>query len=564
MRYPRFLLYALILAPMVAGSEIPPALGVLDEIRDVTIVVGEQPYIGDLIPPPTESGFRFRWAETGDVLTFRWSTLDETQRTHIQKLLGIEVAPDSTHLLWGETLDCVRLYMPGKRSLEGYELPERALPGYRCLRTATSVMQIPAHMVDKEERIQKRESEVFPAEEGLERLLQRRPPAPDAPNDYLQLSRDCSQMGLYTQAIDYLSMAEALDSRVPELTRDFRSELLLKHAEAQANKLYQAIVRDMFRGEFGSALERCQSFLRNFPTSELRTKVESMVPEVTEKRRVDVVKQVIFMHYTLLNELIEARMRKKIKIDGKGLPVAVIPGKQITTKEGMVIRGKMAGEGADSVKVQRDDLVIEVPRKSILSIQDVDLSLGVRMVPPTYRELRDYVTNANGGLGRDIENRISEALNITPAEVREIWDARFKQTAKYDDGALVKSPIYVSPHTVSYGKGSWLRQGVTQAQGAQAGHRGQRNQQQRQQPQNVHPEFSDDPDTWWLAQYAETKFDVLKALAAESLFHVKNLKYRPCGECGGTGMVNVWNGGAGMMRCPLCRGLKALTTVIYE
>jgi hypothetical protein len=556
--------FSLCLAWGLAVAQEPSSLDGLGEIQDVTIVVGEQPYIGDLIPPPTEAGFRFRWAETNDILTFRWSTLDESQRRHIQKLFGIEVDDGGTHLLWGEKVDCVRLFLIGKKSLEGLEVPERAVSGFRCLKTATQVMQIPANMVEREEKFQKRESDVYSPEEGLEFRLQRRPPAVDSANDYLQLSRDCAQMSLYGHAIEYLAMAEALDARVLELAKDFRHELLTKNAEVQARKLYEMIVRDMFRGEFSSAMERCQSLLRNFPSSELRTKVESMLPEVTEKRRVDIVKQVIWMHYTLTNDLIEERMMKKAKIDEKGRPVAAIPGKQVTTKESMVIRGRLASETTESVTIQRDDLSIEVPRSSILAIQDVDLSKGVRMVSPSFSELKAYVTDTQSGLGGDIVKRISQTLSITPKEVREIWEDRFRQTAVYRDGELVKTPIYISKHFANYGKGGWLRDGVSQAGGgAGGGRRGvNRGGQQPQAQQQVHPEFSDDPDTWWMVQYTETKLAILKALAAENLFKVKEMRNRACPECGGKGGISSANGTA--IRCPFCRGLKVLTTVVYE
>jgi tetratricopeptide (TPR) repeat protein len=550
MRFSVVLLCGWFLVPVLLAADNHDLLTELGEIRDVTIVVGDQPYIGDLLPPPTEGGFRFRWAETDDVLTFRWSTLDETQRRYIQKLFGIEVAAEGTHLLWGEMVDCVRLFLSRNKSLEGYESTERAMPGFRCLKTATQVMQIPANMVEREEKIQKRESDVYSPEEGLEFRIQRRPPAADSPNDYLQLARDCAQMGLYGHAIDYLSIAEALDPRVPELARDFRGELLAKNAEVQARKLYETIVRDIFRTEYSSALERCQSFIRNFPNSELRTKVESMLPDVTEKRRVNLVKQVVFMYYTLVHELIADRMMKKTKIDGLNRPVAAIPGKMVTTKEGLMIRGRLASETGEAVIIQRDDLAIEVPRKSILAIQDVDLSYGVKRVPPFFTELKNYVTDTQGGLGGDLVHRISRTLDIPPGEVRKIWADRFHQTAVVRDGQLQKSPVYYSKHIINYGKGSWLREGTAQGRGHNA-------------PQHVHPEYSDDPDIWWTAQYPETKAAILKAMAVEKIFKVKGYKHRACPECGGRGVVS-GNGGAAMARCPNCRGLKVLTAVIYE
>jgi hypothetical protein len=213
------------------------------------------------------------------------------------------------------------------------------------------------------------------------------------------------------------------------------------------------------------------------------------------------------------------------------------------------------------VQIQRDELLIDVPRKSIRAMQDVDLSRGVKMVPPTYAELKAYVTDRDGGLGGDLVKRISDTLSIKPSEVREIWNTRFKQTARYEDGELIKSPLYVTKRYAHWGKGSWLRDGVTQARNPASRRRGRTSRNQQQQ-QRIHPEYSDDPNVWWLAQYGETKFAILKAMAAEKLFRVKEYKHRVCPECGGRGAV--WSGGGNNMRCPLCRGLKVLTTVIYH
>jgi hypothetical protein len=161
--------------PAFAGTNQKAALS---EISDVVVVVAGEPYLGGLILPPTEAEFRFRWADTGDILTFRWSTLEEFERKRIQTLYGIEVAEDGTRLVWGEQVKCLRLRLATTRkSLEGMELPERALPGHRCLKTATQVVQIPIGEIEAEDRIEKRESEVYSPEEGYDRLVARTPPA---------------------------------------------------------------------------------------------------------------------------------------------------------------------------------------------------------------------------------------------------------------------------------------------------------------------------------------------------------------------------------------------------
>ncbi len=549
-------LMALLTSVEVYGAD-DPTPGV-EEIKNVTMVVGGQPYTGDLIPPATEAGFKFRWTETGDLLTFRWSTLEESERTKIQRFFGIQVADGGTHLEWGEEVACVRLKLPNNRYLEGKLEPDRALPGFHCIRNATQVVQVPQNDVLGMEPIRKKESDIYPPEDALSILLLRTPPQPDSAADYLELARKCSIMGLYEQAMDYLAMANAIDAATEERTTDFRKELVVKHQEVQASKLYEQIVMDIHREEYGSALARCNKLISNYPNSERVTKVQSLMPEITDKSQVDVSKQVIFMYYHLLSPMIQDRMAKKIKIDGEGRSVPVIPGKQVTTRTGNIIRGEPHGsEMAASgrvVKIRQGDLTIEIPEKEILTIQDIDLSRGVKMVPPTYEELKTYVTDAGGGLGGDMINRISMALGKTPAEVREMWEGRFKQTAVLKDGVLTKTPVYTRLNKAFYDKGSWLRGEGTSRQGQQ---------DEQAKLKEIFPEYSDDPEVWWKVQNDESKLKILRAFAAESLFKVKELQGKACSECGGKGAIGR-TGRNDPLVCYNCRGLKVHTIVVYQ
>jgi hypothetical protein len=81
------------------------------------------------------------------------------------------------------------------------------------------------------------------------------------------------------------------------------------------------------------------------------------------------------------------------------------------------------------------------------------------------------------------------------------------------------------------------------------------------------PELSDDPNIWWTNQTPEFQQQVLRALAAEKIFHVdpQNTKELRCVDCGGVGtiVINV-NGTPTVFRCPKCRGLTALTSILFE
>lgn len=551
------------------------------EVKDVTIVVGGEPYTGSLLLPADDAGFKFRLTETGDVLRFRWSSLDQSERRRVQKLLSIEV--EDGRLQFGKEIECVRFKLKSGKSVEGLEMPDRALPGYRCLKTSSQVLQLPKSDVESEEKIQKRESDVFSAEEVYDRMLLERPPAKDQAKDHLDYARQCANMGLYDRGIDHLEMAKAVDPRVEERTQEFREELVAKFADQQAEKLYLQIITSLNAGDNASALEKITRLKDNFPNSEYYTKVDSLQPKVEADSQTDFQKQVIFMYYHLFQELIQERLVKRTRVDDKGRPVPSIPGKQVTTRQGHIFRGQLVSDSAEKLTLRQGDMTIDIPGKDVMTKQDIDMSKSFREISPTFAELKQYVTDAQGGIGKDLIARVALRLHVDEAKVRDAWQGRFNQVAEYKDGQLEKSKVWTSLHEAPYGKGAWLRDGVQpvqanqgQGQGQGQGRRpGGRNQNQGNnaggsnlvlEPEAVNPDDSDDPEIWWTGQSTQVKFNVLRALASEKIFRVKQVAGDRCSQCATKGYIETWDGFGSLKiyRCPTCRGLQYLFRVFYE
>ncbi|MCW8129950.1 MAG: hypothetical protein KIS92_06305 [Planctomycetota bacterium] len=579
-----------------------PACAAADDtnLKDVTIVVADEPYTGELIRPPTDTEFRFKLKETGDVLTFRWSSLAESERKRVQKLFGIEV--EDGQVAWGEKVPCVRYKLKSGKSVEGMELTDRAMPGVRVLKTYSQTLYLSNNDIESEEKIEKRESEIYNAKEYYERKLLERPPSNDNASSHQEFAQLCSNIGLYDKAIDHLEMAKTIDPRVEERTADFRQELVRKHAEKQAEKLYLQIQGDRQAGDNASALVKIDTFMRNFPSSEYRTRVESMRPEVEKGSQVDFTKQIIFMYYHLMNEMVAERLNRKVKIDDKGRPVPSIPGKQVTTRQSNIFRGELVSESPEKVVLKQGDTTLEIRGKDILSVQDVDLSKSFRQIEPSFAELKAYVSDPNNGLGKDIVTRISTLLRQDEQKVKDTWAGRFNRTATYEEGRLVQSPVYTSLHNAYYGKGSWLREGAQFAPSGQGNGNGRNNGGRNtggrntggrntggrnnggnggntnggntgqtgvtiQQDDTVHPENSDDPEVWWRSQTGETRMQILRAMAAEKLFRVKEpVSGKVCPECGGKGAIEVTGSDSQLVqvRCPTCRGLRLLFVINYE
>jgi len=71
----------------------------------------------------------------------------------------------------------------------------------------------------------------------------------------------------------------------------------------------------------------------------------------------------------------------------------------------------------------------------------------------------------------------------------------------------------------------------------------------------------------WTVQSLEVKFDILKALAADKLYIKKRTEYKACQTCAGEGILKVIPSSGGETTeetCPTCRGLKNLTSIIFE
>ncbi|MBE7463366.1 MAG: hypothetical protein HS116_07665 [Planctomycetes bacterium] len=531
-------------APLAAGEAAPPGAS---EVPDETVVVAGEPYSGSLLQPPTDAAFRFKLKETGDILTLRWSSLAPDEARRIRKLYGLPEEGPVERPRSGEKVAGVRFKLNTGRSIEGLELPDRARPGFRALKTPSQLMQVPAPGIVGEEAVELDASDVYSARELYDRRMLERPPAKNAAKDHLDFARWCGQMKLHEQALDHLNMAESIDPRLVERSAEFRAEQAAKFADQQAEALYRGILTDMDRQLYAAAVEKIERLKQNFPNSEYYTKCDALQPKAEKLRAENYQKQVVLLYYTYFSELIQAKVAERTRVDDKGRPVPSVPGKQVTTKHGHVFRGTLGGDGTEKVTIQQlDGTTVEIPRAEIVSTQDIDLSEAHHTVAKTYDELRQYVTDAEGGLGKDVIVRIAKVLGSDEAKVRDAWQGRFNQTAAYENGQLVKSKVWASVHETSYGLGGWLREGSTYLQEKQA----QQALTQAQNPQRPRttgnnpnnasnlvpadaqedPAESDDPNVWWTAQRSETQVEILRAMAAEKLFRVKQVHTVKRGE----------------------------------
>jgi len=555
----------------------------MDKIENVDIVVGGLPYNGTIILPATSTEFSFKIKDTGDVMQFRWSSLDAAEAKRLQKLVGIQVSETGV-LEWGDEVDCVRFRLASKKTVEGMEVFERALPGYRCLQTATQTFQIPKNEIEEEFKIKKLESQVISAEEKYKQILSEQQPGTDT-NAHLKLVRTCMSMGLFDKAIDHLSIAESLDPRTAERNKPLKDDLLVKDSEKRAEKLYLLIIGDMNREDFQTAQNRINSLRKNFPNSSYRARIDELESRVATSATKEFRQQVIFMYYNQFAELIKDKLATKIRVDAKGRPVPIVPGKQVTTKGGLIIKGTLVMDAPDKITIKKGDDTWEINRKDVLAVTDCDLSVAVGTKEMTFTQLKAYVTDKDNGLGKDLIAKISDTLKKPEDEVKKAWETRNDRKIVLSDGDVQREARLAQDRTAFYGKGSWLREGAQfmpspddpNANGGANGGKNNGNSnggggggggiiQAKAAAKAEDPESSDDPDKWWTVQTMETKLMTLKGLAAEKIMKVTDVKGDTCIQCAGKGIIEAWDtyGSKIQYRCPTCRGMHLLTKIYYK
>jgi hypothetical protein len=326
-----------------------------------------------------------------------------------------------------------------------------------------------------------------------------------------------------------------------------------------------------YRGqEFFSAKSILDKLDRNFPNHEDRSRWDTIRQDITAGCTTMLTKQVIQSSYSIMTDLIQEKYSKKIKLDEKGNVVASIPGKQVTTRQSDIFRGTIIDPNVNGNMVMKisdsrsGEMTLKISIKDIMSVQDVDLSVGSKSVAPLYDDLKEYVTDKGSvnGLKGQMLARIAQQTGTPLAKVKEIFDGRMEREATYDGGKLVKSPLYVTDHVAHYDVGSWLRKGariLAAPQPQQATPNGS-------PAEDNNPEQTDDPMVWWKFQRSDVHMAVLKALACESVFAVTDVDKLPCKNCGNKGVVQQTTGAGRVeeVRCPVCRGQGILYKIHYH
>ncbi len=591
---------------------------------DVDIIIRGLPTKGRVVLPPTETAFKYKLHDTGTIMEFRWSDLDEYERKRVQKLYGMEVVDGRQ--VFGEKMIGVKYKLSTGKFLEGFREPDRDRPGLLALRSCNSLYMVPKNDVVSEEPFERFESEFYSAQEVYDRRLLEKPPGSNDAAAHLAMARWAAGIALYGRAIEHLEQAKIIDPRTEERNQDFRVELYQKHANQQAENLFNLMLLEMRGSDFFSALDHLQQLDRSFKNSDLKSRWDALRPQIEAGSKTEINKKVVFMSYRVASDLVQKKLFTKLRIDEKGNVVPSIPGKLVTTKQGNLFKGQLVGigggtegsgsepdeyekkegivyppkpatgtttAGATAKPANRDDVILKlgdttitIAGKDVLSMIDIDLSIATKQADPTYDELKEYVTGSDG-LKAEMCRVISKVVKMPSADVQKIFDGRLAKEMHYEDGRVSYSNNYASFHDADYGISSWIRPGAPKpmkyivynnanqgGNGNKNGNNGRNafnnnnnnNQKLIQQQQEETAEETDDPAIWWKTQNMETKHKFLRALMAEKVFKMDHDTKVSCPTCANKGMVgmNVAGGNEGAQRCPTCRGSGVLYKIIYH
>jgi tetratricopeptide (TPR) repeat protein len=546
------LLCAQVLAEDAAGSSI-------------TVVIGGRVVNGEAVLPATEKQFQLKI--NGATLAFGWDQLDPSERARVQKLLGL--SPDGPKKAFGKPMNGVRYTLKSGKTVTGLPVRERDRAGQKALKTLTGVTYVLESEIADKEDFAGRESDFFSPLEIYERMMAENAPGAQDASAHLEMARKAEELELYDKALKHLDAAELVDARVAERNKEQRQSLATRLTDKQTRELYGRMMRERANGNFASALELLEQLDRMFPNSELRSRWQALRPEIEAKARSAPAKQVVQMAYQVADQMLQRRLASKARIDKDGNLVPAVPGKQITTRHGKVFRGVLEREEDDTLTLQTGDTHLQIPRRDIALIQDIDLSVAAREIDRGLDDLKSYIMDQGpAGLKGQTIAQIAAMLKLQPNRVKEFFDNRLHKESTYEDGVVTSTPVYATRHTASYGQGSWLRDGARftpYQEAAQTTASRSDTAQARAEDTDTDPAKTDDPEVWWKHQTPETRLNILRAFMAEKAFSVKSVDGQTCKECGGSGTLPMRLDKAETPgRCPCCRGMKTLTRIVYE
>ncbi|MFH0938444.1 MAG: hypothetical protein V1899_04080, partial [Planctomycetota bacterium] len=400
--------------------------------EDIHVVLGEQPIRGRPILPATETEFKLKLADTGDILTFRWTTLDESERKRVQRLYGLQIIDNRK--TFGRKLKGVRLTLESGKSIEGFTIP-RHLLGQRALRTRTvPLMIINEKEITGEDSFDIWESDIYTAREIYERMILEKPPGNNDAAAHLEYAKQCANMELYKEALDHLKLATIIDPRTEERNKDFQMQCITENMQIEGSKQYDQLLYNIRSGDYFMAADVLACLDKNFPNHPFRSRWEMLRSKINEGSKSELDRRVIQASYGVVFDLIQKKLLARVKIDDKGNVIASLPGKQVTTKQGHLFRGAMVSQENNKLVIKLfdpqtgkvTDANLTIKDKDIMAVLDVDLSVGVAEVKASYDELKVFVTDTSSptGLKTQMLARISQTLKAPEEKIKEIFNSR--------------------------------------------------------------------------------------------------------------------------------------------
>jgi hypothetical protein len=533
---------------------------------EIAIVVGDEPVLGRVVLPFDDNAFQLRLEETGDLVTIRWSQLEPVERGRIRRQLGIETREE--RIVFGRKLNGVRWRLGKGKVVEGLRLPERDKPGQKAIRTATiPLMLVPESEISKEEPCEFFESEVYSAAEIFQQLLTDSPPSKAVPTDHIKFAKTAGQMGLFREALNHVEMACIIDERCRSSLADMRAELQAAFDQQAAMRLYVRLLQHIRADAWLDANELLERMDRNFPRSELRSRWDSLRDKIVEKAREELKRKIVPLFYFTMSQELEKRYYKRYQVDEYGNVLPAVPGKQVTTRTGDVFKGELKEVlSSGDLRLKLQDMTLTIRAKEIYKVADMDLCLGAAEMNPDFEMMKTFIADAGpNGLKSMIIRSLSQRFGVRAAFVQELFESRLKREGVYEDGKLTKTESFASVHSASYGVGSWLRNSRNRRLVVKQTSTDADTEADVDPDEEVERTFEkaaeDDVALWWKKQHVDDHLQILRAMAAERIFHVRSIKDTPCATCAGGGTVQEEQS---TVRCPECQGAGHGYTVEFD
>ncbi|HTL51801.1 MAG TPA: hypothetical protein VL860_04405 [Planctomycetota bacterium] len=588
----------------LGGPAAPKTGGISGKQSEPIVIVYKNfPYTGWYVGSDSEH-FSYR-LQGGDgaketLLTFTWAGASPAERKVIYRQFGIDAVDDTP--VYGSKVEAERVTLKNGMIYYGFTteiINETNKKMMQFTGAQVKRLMLEPSEIDKIEKVKVYESQVYSNQEIYTRHKYEGAGMQTAA-DHFKMANFCTKLYLPDEGLEHLEAAGELDARFlpgsDAAIQTLQDELKEMSHRKAGDELVRQIELNNNAHEYGVAMSLIDRYMKIFPDHHSNTYVTGLKSIIEKMATQSDSASVIQTIYSEMDDLVRE------KIATKAVQGVVLPGKRVVGVNGQVWDGELKEEtDKEIVLVIKNDAgdtkTLRIHKNNVKQSMDIDLNKNngdKKFI--AYQEARQWVDSDR--FSKDLFERVGKKLKLTPAKVKEYWDARTGGEYVMDDkGNFIPPKDYTRLLSIDVGGGTFLlykggnnnnrggnrnnAQSLTPAQQAALRQNdsgwsrngntvngtvngGTTAKQTGPDPKDIQPLNEND---WWEQAQVSSRVNAVMGMIALKFLEPKSTTMYTCPVCGGNGYLAATMDASGKTAykcCPNCNGNMQLVRLVAK